>query len=204
MKKMLLMVALLLGVATAKAQGESVPYQSGMEFNLTYSLPRHATSGTSNNFGVEGLWKQWVDESVHFNAGLSLAFAFGSYNDKFDNLDDVMMEVGVPLSFEFGKIDKSKASLYGGVGITPTYYYMLAANADSRADGLDNPNETKYSGLYIAPRLNFGGYLPMGGKLLKLGVFCQYNLNCSKKDGVDVFKDRIGRFFVGASIGMLL
>lgn len=58
------------------------------------------------------------------------------------------------------------------------------------------------SGFLIAPRLDFGGYVPVGRHLVRIGCFAQYDINCSSGD-FNIFKERIGRFFVGANMGIV-
>ena len=110
-----------------------------------------------------------------------------------------MLEVGVPISIEYSKLDYKKATLYAGIGITPTYYSTIRAKETIANEEFD---AEKKSGFYIAPRIDFGGYIPLNSQIFRIGVFAQYNINCTNEDG-NIFKERIGRLFVGANIGLL-
>ena len=67
--------------------------------------------------------KQRIAKSIYFNPGLSFAFSFGECGNK--DLKEQLVEFGVPLLFEFGNISKNKATIYGGIGIVPTYYKTI-------------------------------------------------------------------------------
>ena len=115
------------------------------------------------------------------------------------------MEVGVPLELEFAKLLENHSSLYVGIGIVPTFFSTLSCNdnTDSKIknDNTDSGNKKK-NGIYISPRVDFGGYIPFGSCFMKLGVFGEYKICCSKEEN-NIFKDRIGRAFVGANIGWI-
>lgn len=203
------------------------PVRGAFQLNVSMSLPRYVTNGTSNVFGIDGGWKQVIGKNVYFNAGLLLALSFGSYggywqsiygsewNSNKGALKETMFEVGIPLSIEFGKVDYKKPTMFASIGVTPTLYVgakglksktketASGSTATAKADGdfIGMENETK-SGLYVAPKLEVGGYLPTGGPLVRMAGFMQYNVNCSKGD-FDVFKKRIGRLFLGASVGLV-
>ena len=149
----------------------------------------------SSVYGISGSWKQAVSNFVYLNGGLSLGFGFAnSSGQKYR-----MMEIGVPLSVEFGKIRKRKGSLYGGVGLVPTVYTTLSAKYNPEIEG--NEPE-KYTGVYLAPQIDFGGYIPAGNLLVRIGVSWRYKINCSTKDG-DLYKTLLGRSFGGVNVGLI-
>ena len=175
------------------------PIKGAFQLNAFMSLPRYVANGTSNVFGIDGAWKQRIGNQVYFNAGLSIALSIGKYGEAYKNykdwkdgsLSETMFEIGVPLSIELCNLDCKKATLYGGIGVVPTFY----------TGGKDEAGDSK-SGLFVAPRIDVGGYLPIGKQLVRIGGFAQYDINCSSGD-YDIFKERIGRFFVGANIGLV-
>lgn len=183
------------------------------QLNVSMSLPRYVTNGASNVFGIDGSWKQKIGNKLYFNAGLSLAMSFGKYGEAWKSLyadewkgkdgtfTESLFEVGVPLSIELGSLDYKKSSLYGSVGVVPTFYTGVKSRSVVGNDG--EKIEDGKSGFFVAPRLDVGGYFPIGNQLVRLGGFVQYNVNCSGDD-FDVFKERIGRLFVGANIGLVL
>lgn len=179
------------------------PVKNGFQLSAFMSVPRFTIKGSSNIFGVSGNWKHQLGEITYFNAGLSFGFAFGKYDYYVDNKHcrrkDSMMEIGVPLSVEFTKLDKNKASLYAGVGAVPVFYNTLKAE-DMFRDGKMHDGE-KNSGFAIAPRIDFGAYVPVEGNIFSVGVFADYRINCSGEP--DIYKNRISRVFVGANIGII-
>jgi len=166
-----------------------------IQIEVSFMLPRYAVNSCSNVFGIDGTWKQRITDGVYFNGGLSLAMAFCKYGTAWNDENESLFEIGVPLSIEFANIDKRQSSLYGGIGVVPTFYGSTKEINDVGGK----------SGLFVAPRIDFGGYIPVGNTLIRLGGFAQYNLNCAKDDhDKDVFKERIGRLFLGANIGLVL
>lgn len=177
----------------------SIPVKHAIQIDAFASMPAFWVNGTSNVFGIEGSWKQKIGQQAYFNAGLSLGLSIGKYGDSYKNYKDwkdgfyseTMFEIGLPLSIEFAKLDRRLASLYGGIGVVPTFF----------SGAKDSTGESQ-SGLLVAPRIDFGGYLPISGHLVRLGIFYQYNINCSSGDE-DIFKERISQNYVGANIGLL-
>lgn len=175
------------------------PIKGAFQLNAFMSIPRFVVNGVSNVWGVDGAWKQRIGQQLFFNAGLSVALSMGKYGEAYQkykdwedgNYSETMFEIGVPLSVELCNLDRKKATMYGGIGVVPTFY----------TGGKDEAGDSK-SGLFIAPRIDIGGYLPIGKQLVRLGGFAQYDINCSGGD-YDIFKERIGRFFIGANIGLV-
>ena len=135
------------------------PIKGAFQLNAFMSIPRFVVNGVSNVWGVDGAWKQRIGQQLYFNAGLSVALSMGKYGEAYQNYKDwedgnfseTMFEIGVPLSVELCNIDRKKATMYGGIGVVPTFY----------TGGKDEAGDSK-SGLFIAPRIDIGGYLPIG------------------------------------------
>lgn len=145
----------------------------------------------AKEFGVSGLWKQNVGTNLYFNGGLSIALGYTKSHKRY------MLEAGIPLQIELGKLNRQKASLYGSFGITPTVYTTLSvANYDPNQD-------LKKSGFLIAPSLDFGGNIPVGNIIMRIGVYGTYKINCTRGT-YDVYKRSAGRCFLGAKIGIVL
>lgn len=147
-------------------------------------------------YGLEGAWKQRIANKTYFNAGLS----FGYASTTIFNLMEDIMEIGVPLSVEFANLNKKKGTLYGSIGLSPTYYSTLSAKYIIASEGTSDPQ--KYCGLYIAPRIEFGGYIPVGKQVIKIGLNCRCKMNCTNKD-YDIYYQIVGRTFIGANIGII-
>lgn len=173
------------------------PIKKGFEVGVTYSMPRFGVQGAFNSFGVYGSAKPKVSNNIFLNYGGKIAISYGHYNEEVNNLKDVLIEVGVPLSVEFANLNKGTSSFFASVGFTPAYYTTLSAKENK--DGKDVDADKK-SGLYVAPKVELGGYIPVNDHFLKLGLFGEYRINCTKAED-NIFKQRIGRAFVGANIG---
>lgn len=173
------------------------PIKKGFEVGVTYSMPRFGVKGAFNSFGVYGSAKTRVSNNTYLNYGGKIAISYGHYNEEVNNLKDVLFEVGVPLSVEFANLNKDTSSFFASVGFTPAYYTTLSAKENK--DGKDVDADKK-SGLYVAPKVELGGYIPVNNHFLKLGLFGEYRINCTKAED-NIFKQRIGRAFVGANIG---
>lgn len=183
---------------TIVAENKKVqPIKKGFEIGVTYSMPRFGVKGAFNSFGVYGSAKTKVSNNTYLNYGGKIALSYGHYNEEVNNLKDVLFEVGVPLSVEFANLDKDKSALFASVGFTPAYYTTLSAKENKEGKDVD---VDKKSGLYIAPKVELGGYIPVNGKFLKIGLFGEYRISCTKAED-NIFKQRIGRAFVGANIG---
>ena len=172
------------------------PIKKGFEVGVTYSMPRFGVKGAFNSFGVYGSAKSKVTNNIYLNYGGKIAISYGHYKEV-NNLKDVLFEVGVPLSVEFANLNKDTSSFFASVGFTPAYYTTLSAKENK--DGKDVDADKK-SGLYVAPKVDLGGYIPVNDHFLKLGLFGEYRINCTKAED-NIFKQRIGRAFVGANIG---
>jgi len=183
------------------------PVKRAFQVGVFMALPRYVVLGASNVFGLEGAWKMRLSQQIYFNAGLSFGVRMGKFHTHFKkdstwNVDnefkETVMEIGVPISIEFAKLDRKKASLFGSIGVVPTFYTGVQGR-----DGDNNKqdNDSK-SGFYVAPRIEVGGYIPVGGKLVRIGGFYQNNINCTPGD-YDIYKNRIGRGHVGAKIGLV-
>lgn len=173
------------------------PIKKGFEVGVTYSMPRFGVGGAFNSFGVYGSAKSKITSNIYLNYGGKIAISYGHYNEEVNNLKDVLFEVGVPLSVEFANLNKDTSSFFASVGFTPAYYTTLSAKENK--DGKDVDADKK-SGLYVAPKVELGGYIPVNDHFLKLGLFGEYRINCTKAED-NIFKQRIGRAFVGANIG---
>lgn len=188
----------VINVIEENRKSVSNPVKRGIQASVFMSLPRFAVSGNSNVFGVSGSWKQQFGKKYYWNAGLSLGYLYGEYSSP-SYREDAMIEIGIPLSVEFACLDYKKSSVYAGIGLTPTFYSTL------KADEIDENGATvdgeKDSGFLIAPRVDFGGYIPLSKHILRVGIFAEYKINCS--GDVNIYKERIGRAFVGANVGII-
>lgn len=176
-------------------QQPSALLKSGFQLEAYMEACLCNKSRHSSVYGMSGAWKQSVGDGLFLNGGLSVGMAVSTIGIMKYNV----LEVGVPLSVELASVSREKASLYGGIGVTPTYYSTMSTKYEPRIQGSE-PED--YSGLSIVPKLEFGGYVPCGSQVVKVGVFLKYKINCSKKD-IDLYKDYLGKSFLGANIGIV-
>lgn len=171
------------------------PLKNGIQLNLFGETSMYSCARYSMVYGIEGAWKQRIANKTYFNSGLSLGYA----GITITNLKEDVLEVGLPLSIEFSNLSSKNASLYGGIGITPAYYSTMSARY---INALRRTSLEKYNGLYIAPRLDFGCYVPIGKQIINVGVSWRYKINCSTED-YDLYYQIIGRSFIGANLGII-
>lgn len=187
---------------TVISMEKEVPVMHAVEIAGNVGANRFA----SKEIGLEGVWKQLVGKNLYFNGGLLLNFGLTNYYGK-GALQRNMLEIGIPLQIELGKLNHQYASLYGSFGITPTFYSTMKAEGGKIptkvVDGKVEKIDVKKSGFLIAPSLEFGGNIPVGSIILRIGVYAKYKINCTTSD-FDVYtKGGAGRMFLGAKIGFL-
>ena len=154
----------------------------------------------AKEIGLSGIWKQNIGTNLYFNGGLSFAIGYANYLRvrKYS-----MFEVGIPLQIELGKLCHEKASLYGTFGITPSYYSALMAKVWEDKKFVEASKDKNKSGFLVAPSLEFGGNIPVGNIIMRVGVYGTYKINCST-DNQDVYRYAIGRFILGAKIAVVI
>lgn len=175
---------------------EAEPLKHAIQISGHVGANRYA----SKEFGLDGVWKQNIGNNLYFNGGLSLSIDYSDFGEKAPKRN--MFEVGIPLQIELGKLNRQYASFYGLFGVTPTVYTTMSATkwdavASRRVDDI------KKSGFLVAPSLEFGGNLPVGNTVMRIGVYGTYKINCTTSD-FDVYKKVAGRMFLGAKIGIVL
>ena len=178
------------------SEAKPEPLKHGVELSFFGETAMYRCARYSMVYGLEGAWKQRIANKTYFNGGLS----FGYASTTITNLKEDVMEIGVPLSVELANLNSKKATLYGSIGLSPTYYTTMSAKYINALEGTADPQ--KYSGLYIAPRIELGGYIPVGKQIIKVGVNWRYKINCSTKD-YDLYYQIVGRTFIGANIGII-
>lgn len=172
---------------------EIVPVKSAIQINVKFGADCYA----SEEIGLEGVWKQMIGKNVYFNGGLSFVMGYYNFGERYKS--DVL-EIGVPLQIEFGKLNHQRPSIYGSFGVMPTFFSTMSTMQRIKADWVDR-NEKK-SGMLVSPLLEFGGTVPVGGILMRIGVFGSYKI-CATGD-CDIYKKEPGRCFIGAKIGIIL
>ncbi len=159
-----------------------------------------ANPSVAKEIGLSGVWKQNIGTNLYFNGGLS--FAIGHANAPQQSKRN-MFEVGIPLQIELGKLNHQNASLYGTFGLTPTVYTTMSAKEWDGTQFVDAGKDKKKSGFLIAPSLEFGGNIPVGNTIIRIGVYGTYKINCTTGT-YDVYKQSAGHCFLGAKIGVVL
>ena len=177
------------------------PVKSAWTAGLQYSLPGHGLTGFFNKIALNAGYKMSIASKLYLNVNLNLGLSFGGYGKDWDYLKETMFEAGIPISLEYSSLKKKKPTLYGSLGITPTLFSCMSTKSNSDFDGYENTEVSK-SGIYLAPVLGIGGYVPVGDQMVRLGFFTHYNINF-KPIEKDVYAQRIGRFVVGFDLGLV-
>lgn len=156
-------------------------------------------TGSAKEYGITGAWKQYIGKKLYFNVGLSLGFdnaSFAHFSKK------VNFEIGLPLQIEFGILNHRKASLFGSIGLIPAVYSVLNRDDWSGVKGIDADEDIKKAGFLISPILEFGGNIPVGNIIMRIGFYGQLKNNCTPGK-YDIYSNGLGRFFLGAKIGVV-
>lgn len=175
------------------------PIKKTFELGLSYTIPRFNIGGAFNSFGLYGSAKNRVGNNMYLNYGGKIDFGWEQGNKMNNDIKSVLFEVGIPLSFEFTRLDRTKSSFFASIGVTPAFYSTLSAK---ERKGNSKVAADKKNGLYIAPKLELGGYLPVNEHPVKIGLFLEYRIGCQKEED-NIFKQRIGRVLIGANVGFL-
>lgn len=178
-----------------KCESRCKPIVHGIQLSGKVGSNRYAPK----EIGIDGVWKQSIAKDWFFNGGLS--FDFNLSGKKADRSKRDLFEVGLPLQIEYGRFCHRKAGLYGIVGLQPTVYTTISATRWDAPLGKD-VNDTKKTGFLIAPNVEFGGNIPVGNIIMRIGVYGTYRVNCTTSE-VDITNSN-GNFFAGAKIGVIL
>lgn len=176
------------------ALATEVPIKHAVEISGKVGANRFA----SREIGLEGVWKQNIGKNIYFNGGLSFVIGYANSCEK---IKRTMLEVGLPLQIEIGKLNHQYASIYGSFGIAPTVYSTMSTKVWEK-DNWEN-GEYKKSGFLIAPLVEFGGNIPVCSTIMRIGVYGTYKINCTPGD-FNVYKREAGCCFLGAKIGFVL
>lgn len=176
-------------------ESQPTPLKNGIQVGINMETCLSNMSRHSNVYGINTSYKHSISNGIYLNGGLSIGMAIATIGIQKYNL----MEVGVPLSVELSNISKDKASLYAGIGVVPSYYSTISTKYEPEIQGAE---PEKYSGLYVAPQLDLGGYIPVGKQLVRIGFFFKHKINCSTKD-FDLYQQLMGKSFLGANIGLV-
>lgn len=180
---------------TVIAMEQEVPMEHAIEVAGNVGANPYAPK----EIGLEGVWKQQVGNNLYFNGGLSFTVLQSNFAKHVNRRD--MLEIGIPLQIELGKLNHQHASLYGAFGIAPTFYSTINAEVWKNCG---KEKGIKKSGFLIAPTLEFGGNIPVDKLIMRIGVYAKYRVNCTPGD-FDVYtKGGAGRIFLGAKIGLVL
>ena len=180
---------------------EGEPLDNALLVGLQYGLHGYGQFGATNKISVVGSYKQRIGSQLFFNAGVNLAIGLGDYGVACDNMSETMFEAGVPLSIELSDINRERASLYGTLGVVPTFFSSLSNSSDTGGDAYEGKKFSK-SGFYVAPVIGIGAYVPVWGQLVRVGVFFQHNILFKDKES-NVYSRRIGRSVFGAEVGIV-
>lgn len=176
-----------------------IPVKQALQLNA-----RTASSiSSSKDLGIEVLWKRHILDYIYFNGGVSLLWGYHvlHYKDNSLKLDNVL-EIGIPLQIEFGKLNRQRASLYGSAGITPAFFSTADAiqSVFRKGTGTDPRHDT---GFLVIPGVEFGGNIPVCNKIMRIGIYGEYKISCTR-GAYGSCKDYIANTFIGIKAGIIL
>lgn len=148
--------------------------------------------------GIECLWKQNIISNWYFNGGISLNHT----NDVYYPLSDNVIEIGIPLQIELGKLNHQYASLYASVGFSPAFYATLDAWREFFYK-TGSCSAAKNYGFLIAPVIEFGGNIPVGKTIIRIGLYGECKINCTESD-YEGYRRASYPIFAGAKLGLVL
>lgn len=175
-----------------------VPVKYGLQFSGRYTCGPFS----SKEAGFDGVWKQRLGGDFYFNGGLFFSAARsddGAYGPK-----RVSASAGIPLQLEWSRLNRQFASLYGVIGLEPALYATLQA---TDWDGAANKRvkARRNYGLRVAPVIELGGNVPVGGVVMRFGIVGTYKITRTLSENMDPYIDynNNGLFF-GTKIGIIL
>ena len=180
---------------------KSHPVKGAFQLNAFFGA--YSYEGSTTSLGLDGSWKQKIGKMLYFNSGISVGISYGKYDGR-NYLKETMLQIGIPVSIEVSQLNHNRASLFAGLGVTPTYYNTLKSEYQNHK----KTNPKKNSGIYVAPKLEVGSYIPVNKCIVRIGLFGQYNINCSKNEigtqtDANVFKEYIGCVSIGGNVGIV-
>lgn len=167
-------------------------------FGVNVYLGFNGSAG--KDLGLQGVWKKKIATNLYFNAGLQLALDIADFGPR--SFRRSVMEAGVPLQIEWGKLNHERAGLYGLFSLTPSGYFTLSAtkyNAKSKK----RVDDIKKSGMLVSPQIEFGGNIPVGNVVMRIGAYFTYKINCTPSD-YNIYREMMGSTAFGARIGLVL
>lgn len=179
---------------TVIALAKEIPVKHAIQVDMNLEADKG-----SIGMGLEGLWKQGLSKVMYFNTGLSLTYDRKNTSIYENSINCEILEIGIPLEIEIGKLNHQYAGLYGNIGIIPAFYSVM--KYDWIKDDLLQNYSYKKSGFMIAPKAEFGANIPVGSKIMRIGLTAKYKVNCTD---FDIYTKGAGRFFLGAKIGLIL
>lgn len=188
----------------------------------------------SKEIGIEGVWKHNLSANkLYFGVGLLANFSLTNYGkgNLKRNMFEIGIPLQIELG-KIDKKHSSLYGLFGIAptfystmkaegGYIPTKIVedktptevvegnasaeVVEGRASAEVAGTKTVNiDVKKSGFLIATSLEFGGNIPVGSTLIRIGVYAKYKINCTTGD-FDVYtKGGAGRMFLGAKIGFVL
>lgn len=171
-----------------------IPKVRSLQLGVWGETAKHGSPRSTLALALEASWKQRINRFLCINAGVAPEMVMT--NTSFLRYD--VLEVGVPISAEFARLDFFKPSLFASVGVTPGYFSTLKAQTTD-AKQLDCE---KYNGFLLTPTLTVGSYVPVGEHFVRMAIFARMKFNLSAGD-YDLYHEVIGCGNVGAQISFV-
>lgn len=138
---------------------------------------------------AEGGYKRQIAPSWYVNAGANLGLHFINRGTSWDEgLGKALFIVGLPVTAEWSQLQYGMSSLFVEAGLIPAFYVKPGASENA-------------AGFLIGPKAAVGAYIPVAGKMIRLGGFGQAVFTDSAQTFVG--GPWLGRFFFGYSLDLL-
>lgn len=171
----------------------------GIQVGISGRASLFSLSGDTRFWGLDVSWKQRLHECIYFNSGIMAGLTSWRNTGRDIARATLIVETGIPLSVEFTEWDGIHASPFISIGATPAYY--VTPYSKSEMNGIVS-EVSRVQGCYVAPRMDFGIYVPIKGTMLRIGILAQYNMDVVSGDS-SIYDSKLGRMVAGISGGIV-
>lgn len=171
-----------------------IPKVRSLQFGVSAETAKHLSPRSTFALALEASWKQRINRFLCINAGVAPEMV----KTKTNFLRYDVLEMGVPISAEFARLNFFQPSLFASVGITPGYYATMKAQTTNA----EQQECEKYSGFLLTPTLTVGSYVPVGEHFVRMAIYARMKFNLSAGE-YDLYHETIGCGNVGAQISFV-
>ncbi|MBR1770195.1 MAG: hypothetical protein IJ748_07055 [Bacteroidales bacterium] len=171
-------------------------HYSMWQVNLNVSSVAFVSSAKNIYTDIEFLYKRnLIMNALYLNIGFSVGTnSLTGGGEKTGNIpfNYKAFTFGIPVSLELSWMDNHKTSVYGNIGIRPSFYNTTSIESP---DGEGN----QFGFAPAIPHLECGVHIAIGEYHLRIGIFGERFMTFKDED---VHK-RLGRRYLGGGIGLI-